>query len=113
MTQDTVQLIEQNIKWSKEIVEVHKALIRLEDSRDFRKLIKEGYLQQEAIRLVHLKADPAYQTPERQAAILNDINAIGGLLQFFRTVTHNGMVAAKSIEADEATREELLSEDAQ
>lgn len=111
MSQDTVQLIEANILKSKEIVELHKSLVRLEDNRDFRKLIKDGYLRDEAVRLVHLKADPAYQTPERQAAIIGDISAIGGLLQFFRTVAHNASVAEKAIDADEAERDEILAEE--
>lgn len=111
MTQDTVQQIELNISQAKEILNLGQALSRLEDNRDFRKLIKQGYLEQEAIRLVHLKADPSYQTPERQASIDKDIAAIGGLLQFFRTVAHNAAIAVKSIEADEAEREYILAEE--
>lgn len=113
MSQDTVQQIESNINKATEIVEMYKSLIRLQNNRDFKKLIKEGYLEQEAIRLVHLKADPVYQTGERQAAIDKDISAIGGLLQFFRTVAHNAGVAEKSIEFDRATREDILSEEQQ
>lgn len=113
MSQDTVQQIEQNIREAKEILGIHAALVRLESNKDFRKVIKEGYLEREAIRLVHLKADPAYQTPERQAAILGDITAIGGLLQYFRTVAHNAAQAVKAIEADEAELEEILREGGQ
>jgi len=109
---NTVQQIEANITRAKETIEFHKTLVRLEENRDFRKLIKDGYLKQEAIRLVHLKADPAYQTADRQAAIDKDIHAIGGLLQFFRTVEHNASVAEKSIEMDEFARDELLAEEA-
>ncbi len=111
MTQDTVQQIEANILKSKEILELHKALLRLEDNRDFRKLIKDGYLRDEAVRLVHLTADPMYQTPDRQAAIRADISAIGGLLQYFRTVKHNASIAERAIEADEAERDEILAEE--
>lgn len=107
----TVQQIELNIARSKEILEVNSALLRLEGNRDFRLVIKSGYLEQEAIRLVHLKADPAFQSAERQASIIDSINAIGGLLQYFRTVAHNASVAAKGIEADEATRDEILAEE--
>lgn len=111
MSQDTeVQAIEQNIREAKEILEIHNALVRLENNRDFRKVIKQGYLEQEAIRLVHLKADPAFQTPDRQAAILSDISAIGGLLQYFRTLSHNASQAVKAIEVGEATRDEILAE---
>ena len=111
MTHDTVQRIEANIANSKEIVEHARALHRLCENRDFRKVIKEGYLEKEAIRLVHLRGDPAFQTPERQAAVLGQIDAIGQLLSYFRTVEHNAQVALKAIEQDEAVREEILAEE--
>jgi hypothetical protein len=111
MSKDIVQSLDENIRQAKEIVEVDSALQRLESNRDFRKVIKEGYLEKEAIRLVHLKADPAFQTVERQASIDTQINAIGQLAQYFRTVTFNASVAARAIEADEYTRTEVLAEE--
>lgn len=107
---DTVQRIEENIRQAKEIVELDNALKRLEQNRDFRKVIKEGYLEKEAIRLVHLRGDPAFQTPERQASVLRQIDAIGELLSFFRTVSFNANIALKAIEQDEAERDELIAE---
>lgn len=87
-----------------------EALNRLVENRDFKKVIKEGYLSQEAIRLVHLRADPAFQTPERQAAILGQIDAISHLSAYFRTVGLNAAIAEKAIASDEETREELIAE---
>lgn len=110
MSQDSVQLIEENIRHAKEFVELDKALQRLMENRDFRKVIQEGYLRDEAVRLVHLRGDPAFQTPERQAAVLSQIDAIGQLLGYFRTVSFNAQAALKSIEADEAMRDDLLAE---
>jgi cell fate (sporulation/competence/biofilm development) regulator YmcA (YheA/YmcA/DUF963 family) len=110
MINDTVQQIEENIKQAQEIVEFDKALSRLMENRDFRKVIKEGYLEKEAIRLVHLRGDPAFQTPERQAAVIGQIDAIGQLLSYFRTVKHNAAIALKAIETDEAVRDELIAE---
>lgn len=89
---------------------MRSCLTRLESNRDFKKLIADGYLKDEAVRLVHLKADPSMQTPDRQAAIDRDISGIGALLQYFRTVDFMAGQAIKSIEADEATREEVLAE---
>lgn len=110
MTNDTIQQIEANISSAKEIVEFDKALQRLEANRDFRLVIRDGYLKAEAIRLVHVKADPAMQTPERQAAVMAQIDAIGNLLQYFRTVGQQARLAAKAVESDEAERDELLAE---
>lgn len=109
MSQDLVQQIDANIAESRKIVELSKALDRLSMNKDFKEVITDGYLTKEAVRLVHLKAAPQMQTPDRQAAINNSIDAIGGLLEYFRTVRFNAQVALKAIESDEETREELLA----
>lgn len=111
MSQDTVQRIQQNINQAKEIVEFDKALQRLEVNRDFQKVIKEGYFSAEAIRLVHLKADPAMQNAERQASVIAQIDAIGGLVSYLHTVSFNANIAMKAIEADEFTLEDIAAEE--
>jgi len=112
MTQDTVQQIEESIKASKKRIEMDKALERLESNADFKLLITDGYLQAESVRLVHLKSDPAVQSAEKQAAINAQIDAIGGLLQYFRTVSQLASQSVRAIEADDAEIEELLQEGA-
>lgn len=111
MSQETAQRIEQNIRQAKEIVEFDKALMRLAGNRDFQKVIQGGYFKDEAVRLVHLKADPAMQTLERQTAIVAQIDAIGGLVSYFRTVTFNASIAMKAIESDEFTLNDILQEE--
>ena len=106
-----VQRIEQNIRQAKEIVEFDKALQRLTENRDFQKVIQEGYFKAEAIRLVHLKADPSMQTPERQASVIAQMDAIGGLVSYLRTVSAAASMAMKAVESDEATLEEIAAEE--
>lgn len=113
MTQNIAQQLEENIKAAKQIVEMYNSLERLQNNRDFKQVILRGYFQDEAVRLVHLKVDPAFQTPERQASILAQIDAIGGLVQYFRTLEFNAMTAGKAIENDQAELEEVLAEEAQ
>lgn len=103
-----IQTLDRNIKEAKKVVELSEALTRLASNRDFRKVIEEGYFEKEAIRLVHLKADPNMQTGEYQAKIVKDIDAIGSLSQFFVTIKQMANVASRSVEADEETRAELL-----
>jgi hypothetical protein len=110
MTQDTLHAIDANIRDAKPFLVLADALDRLQAQRDFKTVVAEGYFHAEAIRLVHLKADPAMQTPERQAAIVAQIDAIGALSAYFRTIAHNAALARKAIAADEAMREELLAE---
>lgn len=110
---DALQAIDKNIKEQRKVVELSDALTQLRSNRYFRKLIEEGYFAREAIRLVQLKADPDYQTPERQASILRQIDAIGELGEYFRTVRIQGEMAQKAIDTDEAERELLLNEAAE
>lgn len=107
---DQVREIEQNIAQARAFVEMNAALERLSASRDFKTVISDGYLKSEAVRLVHLKSDPRMDSPEKQAAVVRDIDAIGGLVSYFRTVAHNASVALKAIEAGEESLAEIHAE---
>ena len=111
MSETAIQQIESNIRQAKKVVEFGDAIERLKSNRDFKKVIMEGYFQQEAIRLVHLKADSNMQGTEAQKAIVAQMDAIGTLSQYLQTQCTLASMAGRSIEADEQTREELLNED--
>ena len=110
MSQSQIEEIELNIEQAKRIIENGKALDRLFNNPDFRKIIVDGYLREEAVRLVHLKSDPNLASSEMQGEIVKSIDAIGCLNHYFRNVNHQRMLAVNAIEADEQTREELLAE---
>lgn len=111
MTSHTIKEIEDNIKEARKTVELGHSLERLFNNRDFKKIVLEGYFRDEAIRLVHLKGDPAVQSAESQAAIIRSMEAISELSNYFRNVRHQVMLAEKSIQSDEAMIEELLEEE--
>lgn len=111
MDNSQVVEIEKNIQQSRVIVDVGNSLERLQDNRDFRKVVMEGYFQREAIRLVHLKADPSMQTAAMQASIVSQMDAIGALNQYFETIFHQAALATKAIAADEETIAELAAEE--
>lgn len=113
MTKDTIQEIELNIAQAREIVELGDSLKRLENNRDFKKVIRDGYFNQEAIRLVHLKADANMQSADKQQSILRDMDAIGSLNKYFQGVFHKADMAANAISAGEEARDELLAEENQ
>lgn len=106
-----IQTLDSNIKEAKKIVEMSDALTRLYSNRDFRKVIEEGYFEKEAIRLVHLKADPNMQSEDSQDKILKSIDAIGSLSEYFVTIKQKANIASRSINADEETRFELIQGD--
>jgi len=110
MSQSQIEEIELNIEQAKSFVEQGRALERLYGNPDFRKIIGEGFLEKEAVRLVHLKSDPSMQSEEMQREIVKQIDSIGCLTHYFRMVAHQKMLAEKAIEEDERTREELLEE---
>lgn len=113
MSQQDILEIEMNIEQAKKMVSTRDALDRLFKNRDFLEIIKDGYLRDNAIRLVHLKASPATQSPERQADILKEIDAIGGLLNYFRAIDIQANSAEAAIASDEDTLEELRREAAE
>jgi hypothetical protein len=112
MTADQQRLaIEANNREARKFVELNEALERLSSNRDFRKVIKEGFFEKEAIRLVHLKSDPSFKTPERQADIIGQIDAIGRLSEYFRGIGFNANQALKAIELGEVQLEEMAEEE--
>lgn len=100
--------LDRSIADNTKAVELAKALERLESNRDFRKIIADGYFTAEAVRLVHLKADPAMQTPTAQASIIRQMDSIGNLADYFNTIRQNGAMSANTIADCEKDRMELL-----
>jgi len=112
MTHDSaLNDIEKGIQQATVLVEFGSAISRLTNNKDFKRVIGEGYFEQEAIRLVHLKADENMQSVQAQASIVKQMDAIGALGQFLQTKQVLATQAARSIAADEETRDELLAED--
>lgn len=110
MSQEQIQAIERDIEEAKVHIDLASALERLDNNQDFRKVIGTAYCKDEAIRLVHLKSDPEMQSPERQASIIRQIDAIGALSGFLRIVKFHGAQAAKNIAAAEEMLVELRQE---
>lgn len=98
--------IEQNIHEAKEAISIGDALARLFANRDFKKIVLDGFFREEAVRLVHLLADPNMQTAEKQKAILEDMRAIGAFREYLRFTETKAAMARKSL----AFSEEALSE---
>lgn len=111
MSNDTVQSLEQNILQSKALVEMGQALERLQFNKDFKKVVVDGYFREEAIRLVHLKASPHTQSADMQRSIVNQIDAIGAVSDYFGTVLFKARQGERAIAADQETIEELAQEE--
>lgn len=112
MSFETIEAIERSIKQHKATVDLGAALERLRANKDFKKIIVEGYFENEAVRLVHLKADPSMQSAESRRSIEQQMDAIGALNQYLNLLASHAALAQKQIEVDEAYRDEILEEDA-
>jgi phytoene dehydrogenase-like protein len=109
---EVTKALEASIQRAKASVELGQALERLLTNRDFRTVIEQGYFKEEAIRLVHLRADPSMTSSFMQESIVKQMDAIGALVQYFAVIRHQSAMAGRSIESDELTLEELHLEDA-
>ena len=111
MSNEQIQGIEESIKRSKKLVEMGESLERLRNNRDFKKVVIEGYLEQECIRLVHLKSDPSCEAVQRQNSIVRQIDSIGCFNDFLTITKMAAGNAVKQMHSDEAMREEILAEE--
>lgn len=105
-----IEHIELTIEQAKKTVAKAEALQRLQGNKDFTELFTEGYMKDEAVRLVHAKAGPAAQDPEMQKAIMRDLDSIGSLVQYFNTINALANQALGAIEANEQALEEIHAE---
>lgn len=101
--------LELNIKEHKQNIQKGEALKRLMLTRDFLEIVMKGYLEQEAIRLVHLKSDIDFQSPNTQASIIRAIDSIGGFKQYLDNISQQHEQAIKDLEMDSQTITELIN----
>lgn len=111
MSTAQLQEIEANIARNKEIIAKGASLERLKANPDFKKIVSEGFLKENAVRLVHLKGDKNMIDPHKQAAIQAEIDAIGHFASYLNGVSRFASLAADSLSADEQTREEIAAEE--
>lgn len=105
-----IERLEHSTQKAKEHLDLGNALERLLNNRDFKAVIQHGYFEQEAIRLVHLKADPAMDRPDKQACILRDIDAIGTLAGYLNEIKRRADLAKREIEDNDLMLDELRNE---
>lgn len=110
-TQRQIETLEISIEQAKEAIKEMQAVYRLTKNPDFKAIVEKGYFENNASRLVLLRADPSMQNDTDQKQILKDIDGIGSFRQYLSTIIHFGRIAEESVKADEITREELLAEE--
>lgn len=114
-TAGQVQAVELSIEEANQQIDRSKQLRRLEKNKDFKALILEGLLREDAVRQIMLKASPQLHAPGAGAeAAMKGIEArmtmIGELNNFFRYIHIEGASAESAMHEHESAHEELLQE---
>ena len=109
-TQEEIAAVERSIKESKADIELGSAYERLCKNKDFLAVIKQAYFKDEAVRLVHLRGDPSFQTPEKQEAILKQMDSVANLNQFFLALAMKARLSEKSLKDNEEFLEDAAKE---
>ena len=104
----TTEALDSVIEQCKSQIEFGKAIERLNRNPDFKKVILEGYLEQEAIRLVHASSSAAFDAPDKRAALMREIDGIGKLASFFRVSQMLAERAEGQLVETEELRQEMI-----
>ena len=99
---------ENSIEFCKSQIALAGSVQKLESNRDFKKLILEGYLKEEALRLVGLLSAATH--PEMRDAIHRDLHAIGAFEGYLRKIVAAGQMAAVDLPDHEETLSMLRAE---
>lgn len=105
-----IQKIELTIEQAKASIKTATTLRRLCETKDFKEIFEKGYFQDNAARLVMLRAEPNMQEAEMQDSILKEIDAIGQLRQHMLTILMIGNNAKKALVDNEEMLDGLISD---
>jgi len=109
MNENTIARLDQEIEDGRKLVESGLALERLYRNKDFKKIILDGYLKEDAIRLVHLKGAPMADSEDAQKRIIRDIDAISSFNMYLINTQQMAATAAKNVDFAEQTRHEYVN----
>lgn len=109
--QQQLEQVELTIEQAHDSIALKQALTRLYENADFKKIILEGYLQKEAARMVHAKAEPSLQSENDQLQLTRMIDGVGYFRQYLNKVYQFGAIAERTLESHQQTRTDLMAED--
>lgn len=96
------QQIRLTIDQAKASVARGEAMKRLMVNPDFKSIITDGYLTNEAVRLTHLMGDINWQSDEKQQLIISQMKAISALEEHFRSVLQHAQTSDNALRENEA-----------
>lgn len=100
--------MEKELERDKGIVDTSKALERLSNNKDFKKLFLDMYTTKHTLALVKQKADVNSQTDEAQRELDNRIMAVSFFVQYMDSIRDSGEYANQRMQNTELERDRIL-----
>ena len=107
-----IQEVELSIEQAQGLIKKGERALKLAENKDFKELVLDGYLVQEAARLAHLSADLTLDVNQRADVILM-VQAVGFFKAFMQRLVREGNIAARDLAAHRETLSELHNEGAE
>lgn len=104
-----IQEVELSIEHAKAVIRKRDIALKLADNSDFKELVLQGYLVDEAARLAHLSADLTL-SPQERAEVLLMVQAVGFFKGYMSKHVSFGNQAERDLRAHEETLRELHAE---
>lgn len=109
----TVEELHQRREELKEFSARAEALTRLQNNADFKLVITDGYMEDEAIRLVHLLGDARFNSDDKKAAYREDFQermiGIARLSEYFRSIFQLSSQAQRELDGLNQAETEFYS----
>lgn len=102
--------IELSIEEAKKGIEFSDAAKRMSEDKDFKRVIIDGYMRDEAARLAGMLAEESMTDEVNQRELQSSLKAIGHLRQYLINANRIGDMLKQSIVDAETVREEILAE---
>lgn len=102
-----------SVDQAKASVERGVALERLRNNPDFQKIVMEGYLKDEAIRLVHALKEPSMKDEASQILLHKEMEAVASLGAHFNYVLQHARHSQEALDDAAKEEEESYREDRQ
>ncbi len=109
----TVEELHQRREELKKFSARAEALTRLQNNADFKLVITDGYMEDEAIRLVHLLGDARFNSDDKKAAYREDFQermiGIARLSEYFRSIFQLSSQAQRELDGLNQAETEFYS----
>jgi len=97
LNEEQVQQIELTATEAREYIKFAEDAQKLLEHPLFKKVVTEGYMTNEAIRLTKLLADTNMQSPDNQKGIMDGLMGISQLNNFFVAIGNSKMMMQRSL----------------